>query len=211
MLVITAMCMALVAGSAMTGTASSSVTSRSSLAPSTTTTGDSYTLVEGSRAGALYELLRPDTWNGDLVLLLHGSVPPNQPVEFPPFAHEPLWSDLIDRLVSEGYGVAYSSYRVNGFAIAEGTIDTRIAQAMFTVAFGQPDETYLVGISMGGQVGQELIETSHARYDGLLAICSGLGGGYASNGVLRQCAYPIRLLLPGRTARRHLEPHRPRL
>ena len=175
-LAITAMCIALVTGSAMTGAASSSFASRSGLSSSTITTGDGYTMVEGERAGALFAALRPDDWNGNLVLLMHGGVPPYEPVEFPPFGHEPLWSDLIDRLVSEGYGVAYSSYRVNGFAVAEGMIDTRVAQAMFTASFGKPDGTYLVGISMGTHIGQKLIETSHARYDGFLAICSSLGG-----------------------------------
>ena len=175
-LVIMAICITLVAGSAPTGAASSRSTDRSSPTSSTTTTGDGYTLAEGSRAGALFAALRPDDWNGKLVLLMHGGVPPYEPVEFPPFGHEPLWSDLIDRLVSEGYGVAYSSYRVNGFAVAEGMIDTRVAQAMFTASFGKPDGTYLVGISMGTHIGQKLIETSHARYDGFLAICSSLGG-----------------------------------
>ena len=169
-------CITLVAGSALTGAASTQSPDHSSRASSTTTTGDGYTIVEGSRAGALFAVLRPDAWNGRLVLLMHGGVPPYEPVEFPPFGHEPLWSDLIDRLVSEGYGVAYSSYRVNGFAVAEGMIDTRVAQAMFTASFGKPDGTYLAGISMGTHIGQKLIETSHARYDGFLAICSSLGG-----------------------------------
>jgi pimeloyl-ACP methyl ester carboxylesterase len=142
----------------------------------TTTGGEGYTVVDGTKAGALYTALRPDDWNGHLVLLLHGAVPPSEPVELPPFGHEPLWSDLIDQLVSDGYGVAYSSYRVNGLAVREGMIDTRVAQAMFTAAFGKPDDTYLVGLSMGTHIGQKLIETSHARYDGFLAICSGLGG-----------------------------------
>lgn len=177
---IVAVCVALLAGSVLTGVAmgqgrggpSSVGTAQSKL----TTTGDAYTLVAGEKAGALFEALRPDDWNGHLVLLLHGQVHASEPVQLPPPGHDPLWSDLIDRLVSDGYGVAYSSYRVNGMAVHEGTLDTRVAQSMFTAAFGKPAETYLLGFSMGTHVGQALAESSSARYDGFLAVCSALGG-----------------------------------
>lgn len=175
-LAILAICITLVAGSTLTGAASTRSPDRLNHPSSITTAGDGYTKVEGTRAGALFIALRPDDWNGKLALLMHGAVHPSEPVQLPPPGHEPLWSDLIDRLISEGYGVAYSSYRVNGFAVAEGMIDTRVAQAMFTGYFGKPDATYLVGLSMGTHIGQKLIETSHARYDGFLAICSALGG-----------------------------------
>jgi len=141
-----------------------------------TTAGSSFSRVEGERAGALYAALRPDEWNGSLVLLLHGQVHVNEPLQLPPQGHDPQWSEFVDRLVSDGFGVAFSSYRANGFAVREGVADTRVAQAMFTAAFGRPDETYLTGFSMGTHVGQKLVETSPASYDGFLAVCSALGG-----------------------------------
>lgn len=141
-----------------------------------TATGDGYTIVEGSQAGALYALLRPDTWNRHLVLLLHGFVPISEPVQLPPPGHDPLWSDLIDRLVSDGYGVAYSSYRANGMALHEGVLDTQIAEANFATTFGKADETYLIGMSMGTFVGQALVESSSVHYDGFLAVAGALGG-----------------------------------
>lgn len=141
-----------------------------------TATGDGYTEVEGTQEGALYALLRPDKWNGHLVLLLHGFVPASEPVQLPPPGHDPLWSDLIDRLVSDGYGVAYSSYRANGMALNEGVLDTQIAEANFAAAFGKADETYLIGMSMGTLVGQALVESSSVHYDGFLAGAGALGG-----------------------------------
>ena len=138
--------------------------------------GTGYMRVEGEKAGALFAALRPDGWNGALVVLLHGQVGASEPVQLPPPGHDPVWSALVDRLLSEGFGVAFSSFRVNGFAVKEGTTDTRIAEAMFTAAYAKPDETYLVGFSMGNHIGQKLVETSSARYDGFLAVCSALGG-----------------------------------
>jgi hypothetical protein len=141
-----------------------------------TATGDTYTFVEGSQAGALYALLRPDNWNRDLVLLLHGFVPSSEPVQLPPPGHDPLWSDLIDRLVSDGYGVAYSSYRANGMALHEGVLDTQVTQASFTTTFGMPNHTYLMGLSMGAHVGQALVESPSVHYDGFLAGSGPIGG-----------------------------------
>jgi fermentation-respiration switch protein FrsA (DUF1100 family) len=141
-----------------------------------TATGDGYMVVEDTQAGALYALLRPDDWNGHLVLLLHGFVPASEPVQLPPPGHDPLWSDVIDRLVSDGYGVASSSYRANGMALHEGMLDTQIAEANFAATFGKANETYLIGMSMGTLVGQALVESSSAHYDGFLAAAGALGG-----------------------------------
>ena len=142
----------------------------------TTVTGVRYTRAEGARAGALFAAMLPENWNGKLVLLLHGQIPANLPVQLPPPGHEPRWSELVDEVLTRRYGVAYSSFRANGFAVKEGLIDTRGAESMFRSMFGKPEKTYLTGFSMGNHIGQRLIETSAARYDGLLAICGGLGG-----------------------------------
>lgn len=68
--------------------------------------------------------------------------------------------------------MALSSYRKNGSAVKEGALDTRIAQATFTSQFGQPGATYLLGWSMGGAVGHQLVGAGAARYAGFLSICS---------------------------------------
>jgi pimeloyl-ACP methyl ester carboxylesterase len=69
-----------------------------------------------------------------------------------------------------------SSYRKNGTAVKEGALDTRIAQATFTSQFGQPGATYLLGWSMGGAVGHQLVAAGAPRYAGFLSICSDQAG-----------------------------------
>ncbi|MFW6085435.1 MAG: hypothetical protein ACODAA_09490 [Gemmatimonadota bacterium] len=142
--------------------------------------GDGYTRGLGEKAGALIEVIRPDAWNGDLVLLMHGIAPADAPITL---RHPTHWQTqpAIDDLVARGYGVALSSYRKNGPAVAEGTIDTRIAQATFTSEFGRPERTYLWGWSMGGAVGHQLLEHAPSRYDGLLSVCSSQIGGIPQN------------------------------
>lgn len=144
------------------------------------TDGDGFTRIDGEKAGALFAVIQPDDWNGDLVLLMHGLVPePSAPnVLIPPIQ---WWiNPVADALVDRGFGVALSSYRVNGHAVKEGVLDTRIAQDMFTANFDRPSATYLIGWSMGGSVGEMLLETSPKRYDGFLAVCSRLAGTTAS-------------------------------
>lgn len=138
--------------------------------------GDGYTRGLGEKAGALIEIVRPDDWNGDLVLLMHGLTPASAPVTL---RHPLHWQTqpAIDDLVARGYGVALSSYRKNGPAVAEGAIDTRVAQATFTSEFGRPERTYLWGWSMGGAVGHLLLEHAPSRYDGFLSVCSVQVGG----------------------------------
>ncbi|MGH7753812.1 MAG: hypothetical protein ACREN5_13445, partial [Gemmatimonadales bacterium] len=144
------------------------------LSLSSTIQGDGFTRVEGEAAGALWAVVEPDDWNGDLVVLLHGSVDQKAPISLDPLRHW-WWNPMVDALVARGFGVAWSSYRVNGFAVEEGTVDTRIAEAMFAARFGRPRSTYLVGWSMGTHVGQKLLETSPARYAGFLSVCGSLG------------------------------------
>lgn len=141
----------------------------------TVTQGDGFTRADGEKAGALIRVIRPDEWNGDLVLLLHGHVEPNAPiVRFDPIQ---WWTEPVaDALVDRGFGVALSSYRTNGWAVKEGTIDTRIARAMFTSRFGRPDNTFLYGWSMGATVGLRLVETSPHRYNGFFSVCGNLAG-----------------------------------
>jgi pimeloyl-ACP methyl ester carboxylesterase len=167
---------------------------------SKTVVGEGFTRVEGERAGARFALIRPDDWNGDLVVLLHGRVPPEAPLSLEPPLH--WWfAPVVDELVAQGFGVAFSSYRTNGHAVREGALDSRIAQAMFTAEFGTPGDTYLLGWSMGALIGQLLVETAPERYAGFLAVCGPLGGAslqhdYAANArVLFDYFYPG--VLPG--------------
>jgi pimeloyl-ACP methyl ester carboxylesterase len=133
--------------------------------------GDGYTRGLGEKAGALIEIIRPDGWNGDLVLLMHGL----RSVHVPVSLRDPVewWiQPTVDDLLARGYGVALSSYRKNGLAVDEGTVDTRIAEATFISEFGRPVRTYLWGWSMGGAIGHQVLEHAPTRYDGLLSVCS---------------------------------------
>lgn len=148
-------------------------TSATVSAPRTTVTqGPGYTRVDGEVRGAFFILVRPDAWNGDLVVLLRGGgVSAGDPVS-PPASLFPL----AEALASQGFGVAMSSYRSSGFAVSDGIIDSRIAEARFTSHFGRPNDTFLWGFSMGTHILQHYLERQPSRYAGGLSVCGSLGG-----------------------------------
>ena len=77
-------------------------------------------VVEGTTGpGAEYALFLPEAWNGDLVLYAHGYRFVGAPIELPNI------DPLRDGLQGMGFGVAYSSFSQNGFAIKDGVIRTR--------------------------------------------------------------------------------------
>src|SRR5512138_3808299 len=83
--------------------------------------------------GALYRLVRPTNWNGDLVLYAHGYVSADLPVAIPADA------DLVTALlVPRGFAVAVSSFSENGWAVKDGTQRTHQLLGIFTSAFGAP-------------------------------------------------------------------------
>jgi predicted esterase len=146
------------------------LTSVSATLPAQSSTGDFYR-VNGEIRGHPYSLYLPDDWNGDLVLLVHGTLPDWVQYNFEALAPE---------LVSLGYGVGYSllagGREAEGTALKEITINTRIVQAQFTAEFGKPNRTYLFGFSRGATNITNLVESSSVRYDGVLSVCGGNAG-----------------------------------
>lgn len=128
--------------------------------------GDEIARVDGQVANAPFTLLMPEDWNGNLVLLVHGSIPEE-------------FEALGQGLASAGFGVAFATLRAglgDGAALKEITLHTRIVQAKFTSHFGRPDRTFLLGFSRGAHNMTQLLETAPARYSGMLSICGGNGG-----------------------------------
>jgi len=127
--------------------------------------------------GALYALDVPEEWNGDLVLYAHGYVPPMLPVELQDVSGEPAENEFRDALLDLGYGVAYSSYSENGYAVKDGLTRTRQLRGLFASRVGKPDRTYVVGKSLGGLIGLMAAEKHPGLFDGALPMCGLVGGG----------------------------------
>lgn len=123
--------------------------------------------------GARYSLDRPASWNGDLVVYVHGYTNPAAAVALPNIA------PLRDGLLEQGYAVAYSSFSENGCAVPEAVRQTHQLRGLFASRFGQPRRTFLIGVSLGGIIGLQLAEKFPQQYDGALLV-SGVVGGSAA-------------------------------
>ncbi len=120
--------------------------------------------------GALYALFLPAGWNGDLVLYAHGYSFPDAPIALPGI------DALRDGILALGFGVAYSSYSENGFAIKDGLIRTRQLIGLFTSKLGRPRNTYIIGHSLGGMVTLMAAEKNPGLFAGAMPMCSLVGG-----------------------------------
>lgn len=142
---------------------------------------------------AQYGLFMPRTWNGDIVYYAHGFVAPQFPTDLPTNDIAPL----RDALGSMGYAVAYSSFRENGYAVADGIQRTKQLKGMFTSRFSRPKRSFLIGHSLGGQIVQALAEEHGAQYDGALAFCGVVGGSRMETQYIGQLRTMFDFFYPG--------------
>jgi pimeloyl-ACP methyl ester carboxylesterase len=74
-----------------------------------------------------------------------------------------------------GYAFATTSYRKNGLAILEGSLDMLELLDAFTDIAGPPAHTYVAGVSEGGAIAALLAERAPSRFTGALATCGPIG------------------------------------
>jgi pimeloyl-ACP methyl ester carboxylesterase len=135
--------------------------------------------IEGAlRNGALYAIQVPEDWNGSLVLYAHGFIDAALPIALPVADG---WEAFRDRLVADGYAVAYSSFSSNGFALEEGTRETALLDPIVRLRTGlHPRRTFVIGHSLGGLIALRLAEQLPWAYAGALPMCGLVGGSQAA-------------------------------
>ena len=128
----------------------------------------------GDLFGAPYRIRVPENWNGTLLVYAHGyrdradhpGEVDNRAADIAPSAAlEPV-------LLAQGYALAGSAYRNNGWAVEEGINDLAALTVFFNFRVGRPDNTILWGFSMGSVIGFESMERYGFLYDGALCGCA---------------------------------------
>ena len=124
----------------------------------------------GELDGAQYRIDLPAQWNRELIVYFHGYSIGD--VRFdrgrPPY--EPL-----QRLVARGYAVVQSGYSRNGWAVEQAGADSERLRRLFVKQHGKPKRTLAMGMSMGGLLTVQAIETRADVYAGGLSLCGALG------------------------------------
>ncbi len=131
------------------------------------------TVREGTTpGGAHYKIVVPDGWNGDLVIWNHGfdlgEVGPVEDI-----------GPLAELQLLEGFAVAASSYRMDGWALFKTNRDLRAMMARFRAEFGEPGRVLVYGASLGGLVTVRAVERARAalgNVEGALSFCGAVAG-----------------------------------
>lgn len=125
--------------------------------------------------GATYRIDIPNDWNHKLVVYYHGYA--QQPVTF--HIAEKLngqQAPLLDR----HYAVIESGYSQPGWALPQAYPETEALRKYFVKKFGQPQETYVAGGSMGGALVMVTLELNPKPYLGGLDLCGAVGPTFES-------------------------------
>ncbi|MEO7325590.1 MAG: alpha/beta hydrolase [Dokdonella sp.] len=123
----------------------------------------------GTQAGAAYRIDIPADWNQGLVVFFHGYS--TEPIVF----HEgERVSPMFDPMLSKGFAVIQSGYSSAGWAVKEAGEDSERLRRFFVGKHGQPKETFVMGMSMGGILTVMALETSPKIYDGGLSLCGAI-------------------------------------
>ena len=156
--------------------------------------------LSGEINGAPYRIRVPDVWNGTLLVFAHGyrdkadhpgeidnrnaDVAPNAALEAP--------------LLAQGFALAGTAYKDNGWAIEDAIQDVKNLAVFFRDNVGPPQRTIIVAASLGTFVGFKSMEQFGGIYDGALCLC-GAGAGATrlwDSGVPLYLAYDVVFGIP---------------
>ena len=113
----------------------------------------------------------PEKWNGKVLILVHGMRIENSPLTAD-FNAEIL---PYKQLLKEGWIIASTSYRRNGYIVDDAILDVDDLREYVIKTYGQPKQMFLFGWSMGGIIITKMAETHADKYDGALAVGAAIG------------------------------------
>ena len=106
---------------------------------------------EGEIDGAKFMILSPEKPNGKVLLLAHGYRSEDAPLS----AQFTTDGAMETALVKEGWVIASSSYRRNGWIIEDALADLKALKEHVAKLHGKASRTFVLGNSMGGQIATE--------------------------------------------------------
>ena len=152
--------------------------------------------------GAAYEIRLPTTWNGTLLIYSHGyrnaqPAPPNfEPVDTT--AQVAQDDATAQKLLSEGYALAGSAYKSNGWAVADGVAAAEDLHQFFVDNVAQPYRTLVWGSSLGGLITEMIAEKHPEWVDGAAPLCGALAGVVPNMNLALDVSYAVKTLVyPG--------------
>lgn len=151
--------------------------------------------IAGELHGAPYRIRVPENWNGTLLVFAHGyrdkadhpgeidnrnaDIAPNAALEAP--------------LLAQGFALAGTAFKDNGWAIGDAIHDAKNLAVFFRGQIAKPDRTIFWAVSVGTVAAFKSMEQFNGIYDGALCLCA-VGGGATriwDNGLSLYLAYDV--------------------
>ncbi|MDX2042992.1 MAG: alpha/beta fold hydrolase [Acidobacteriota bacterium] len=124
----------------------------------------------GSINGAAFRIELPAAGVKGLVMYCHGYQTVGSANNFENARAQALRKEFLSR----GFAFAESAYSTQGWAVKEAVEDTEALRRYFVGKHGKPNETIVLGHSMGGAISLATIEKYPEVYDGALPMCGPL-------------------------------------
>ena len=151
--------------------------------------------LSGDINGAPYRIRVPDVWNGTLLIFAHGyRDKADHPGEIDDRnADDSATAALISPLLAQGFALASTAYKDNGWATGDAIQDVKNLAVFFRDNVAQPQRTILVAASFGTLVGFKSMEQFGGIFDGALCLCSAGAGATRiwDSGVTIYLAYDV--------------------
>jgi len=128
-------------------------------------------VTRGEIAGAKYMIAAPEPWQGKLLLMAHGTRPEDLPLD----GDFDLKNRLSEELLAQGWCVAATSYRRNGWIVEDAITDLKNLRDQVVKEHGKVDRCVVLGSSMGGLIATLIAEGALEGADGVVAIGAYLG------------------------------------
>src|ERR1041385_8181145 len=156
--------------------------------------------LSGEINGAPYRIRVPEVWNGTLLVFAHGyRDKADHPGEIDNRNAEVAPSSALEApLLAQGFALAGTAYKDNGWAIEDAIQDVKNLAVFFRNNVGPPQRTIIVAASLGTFVGFKSMEQFGGIYDGALCLC-GAGAGATrlwDSGVPLYLAYDVVFGIP---------------
>ena len=161
---------------------------------------------QGELGGAKYAIKLPQKWNGTLLLYSHGYrfAQPGPPsfgavstaAQVSSTDTDGSGNDALSKkLLAEGYALAGSAYKSNGWAVADGVAADEALHARFAKLVGTPKRTYVWGDSLGGLITEIVAERNPDWVDGAAPMCGAVAGPNFNLDLALDVAFAIKTLI----------------
>jgi len=156
--------------------------------------------LSGELHGAPYRIRVPEVWNGTLLIFAHGyRDKADHPGEIDNRNADVAPNALLEApLLAQGFALAGTAYKDNGWAIGDAILDVKDLAVFFRENVAQPQRTIIVAASLGTFVGYKSMEQFGGIYDGALCLCSAGAGATRlwDSGVPLYLAYDVVFGIP---------------